>query len=180
MAPKKKTSSQLPSSSQGRREKKEQIKRNPPTSYTNSEIKERASKFAKRKIVPLRYMSKVGLDSLGYFEIVQTLLTQMGMFNFAFTPFITIPQLVIEFLSSFCLRTSNINDDNPYYSMRFKLGGKSCFLTKEEFDTLFQFKSSGIEGPNNLWSPNQFWTHNAKPNASQFRAGSLQIFILFF
>ena len=103
MAPKKKTSSQLPSSSQGRREKKEQIKRNPPTSYTNSEIKERASKFAKRKIVPSRYMLKVGLDSLGCFDIVQTLLTQMGMFNFAFTHFITIPQLVIEFLSSFCL-----------------------------------------------------------------------------
>ena len=95
-------------------------------------------------------MLKVGLDSLGCFDIVQSLLTQMGMFNFAFTPFITIPQLVIEFLSSFCLRTTNINDDNPYYSMRFKLGGKSCFLTKEEFDTLFQFKSSGIEGPNNL------------------------------
>ena len=91
MAPKKKTSSQLPSSSQGRREKKEQLKRNPPTSYSNSEIKERASKFAKRKIVPSKYMSKVGLDSLGCFEIIQTLLTQMGMFNFAFTPFITIP-----------------------------------------------------------------------------------------
>ena len=171
MAPKKKTSSQLPSSSQGRREKKEQIKRNPPTSYTNSEIKERASKFAKRKIVPSRYMSKVGLDSLGCFEIVQTLLTQMGLFNFAFTPFITIPQLVIEFLSSFCLRMSNFNVDNPYYSMRLKLGGKSYFLTKEEFDSLFQFKSSGIEGPNNIWSPNHFWTQNVKPNAYHFRAG---------
>ena len=93
------------------------------------------------------------------------------MFHFAFTPFITTPQLVIEFHSSFCLRTSNFNDDNPYYSMRFKLGDKSCFLTKEEFDTLFQFKSSGIEGLNNLWSPNLFWTQNTKPNASQFRAG---------
>ena len=55
--------------------------------------------------------------------------------------------------------------------MRFKLGGKSYFLTKEDFDSLFQFKSSGIEGPNNLWSPNYFWTQNAKPNASQFHAG---------
>ena len=91
MAPKKKTSSQPPSSSQGRREKKEKIKRNPPTSYTNSEIKERASKFAKRKIVPSRYMSKVGLDSLGCYDIIQTLLTQMGMFYFSITPFITIP-----------------------------------------------------------------------------------------
>ena len=153
MAPKKKNSSQLPSSSQGRREKKEQLKRNPPISYTNSEIKERASKFAKRKIVPSRYMSKVGLESLGCFDFVQSLLTQFGMFHFTFTPFITIPQLVIEFLSSFCLRTSNFNDDNPYYSMRFKLGGKSYFLTKEEFYSLFQFKSSGVEGPNNLWSP---------------------------
>ena len=100
----------------------------------------------------------------------------MGMFHFSFTPFITIPQLVIEFLSSFCLRTSNFNDDNPYYSMRFKQGGKSYFLTKEEFDTLFQFKSSGIEGSNNLWSPNQFWTQNVKPNAFTFRAGHSKSF----
>ena len=107
MAPKKKTSSQLLSSSQGRREKKEQLKRNPPISDINSEIKERASKFAKRKIMPSRYISKVDLDSLGYFDLVKTLLTQMGMFHFAFTPFITIPHLVIQFLSSFCLRTSN-------------------------------------------------------------------------
>ena len=121
-------------------------------------------------------MSKVGLDSLSFFDIVKTLLTQIGMFHFAFTPFITIPHLVIEFLSSFCLRTSNFNDDNPYYSMRFKLGGKSYFLTKEEFDTLFQFKSSGIEGPNNLQSPNQFWTQNAKPNASTFCAGHSKSF----
>ena len=54
--------------------------------------------------------------------------------------------------------------------MRFKLGGKSYFLTKEEFYTLFQFKSDEIEGPNNLWSPIHFWTQNVKPNASQFHA----------
>ena len=65
------------------------------------------------------------------------------MFLFTFTPFVTIPHLVIEFLSSFCLRTSNFNDANPYYSMRFKLGGISYFLTKKEFDTLFGFKSEG-------------------------------------
>ena len=115
------------------------------------------AKFSKRKIIPSRYMSKVGLDSLGCFEIIQTLLTHMGMFYFAFTPLITIPKLVIEFLSSYCLRTTNVNDENPYFSMRFKLGGKSCFMTKEEFDTLFQFKSDGIEGPNTIWSPNSFW-----------------------
>ena len=55
--------------------------------------------------------------------------------------------------------------------MRFKLGGKNCFLTKEEFDTLFQFKSSGEDGPNILWSPHHFWIQNAKPNASTFHAG---------
>ena len=93
------------------------------------------------------------------------------MYHFAFTPFITIPKLVIEFLSSFCLRTTNINNDNPYYSMRFKLVGKSCFLTKEEFDTLFQFENDRIEGPNNIWSPNSFWSQNVKPNASPFHAG---------
>ena len=125
MAPKKKTPSLVLSSSQGRREKKDQPKINPPLSYSNSEIKERASKFAKRRIITSRYMPKVSLDSLGCFDYVKTFLTQFGMFHFAFTPFVTIPQLVIEFLSSFCLRTSNFNDANPYYSMRFKLGGKS-------------------------------------------------------
>ena len=95
----------------------------------------------------------------------------MGMFNFAFSPFITIPKLVIEFLSSYCLRTTNFNEENPYYSMRFKLNGRSCFLTKEDFDSLFNFKSEGIEGPNTIWSPNNFWVNNVKPNASQFHAG---------
>ena len=93
------------------------------------------------------------------------------MFYFAFTPLITIPKLVVEFLSSFCLRTTNVNDENPYFSMRFKLGGRSCFLTKEEFDTLFHFKSDGIEGPNTIWSPNSFWCQNVKPNASPFHVG---------
>ena len=111
-------------------------------------------------------MSKHGLESLGCYEIVQTLLTQIGMFTFAFTHFITIPQLVIKFLSSLYLRTTNLNDKNSYYSMRFKLGGKNYFHTKEEFDSLFQSNSSGVEQPNNLWSLNQFWTQNAKPNAS--------------
>ena len=70
-------------------------------------------------------------------RLFQTLLLHMGMFNFAFTPYSTIPKLVIEFLSSYCLRTTNFNDENPYYSMRFKLGGRSYFLTKEDFDSLF-------------------------------------------
>ena len=103
MAPKKKTSSQLPSSSQGRREKKDQLKRNPHILYTNSEIKERASKFAKRRIIPSRYMSKGGLESLSCFDYVQSLLTQIGIFHFAFISFITISQLVIEFFLPFAL-----------------------------------------------------------------------------
>ena len=48
-------------------------------------------------------MSKVGLDSLGYFDYNNTLLTQFGMFHFTFTPFVTIPQLVIEFFLPFAL-----------------------------------------------------------------------------
>ena len=74
---------------------------------------------------------------------MRTLLEQVGMLTFIFNPFITIPHLVIEFLSSFCLRTTNFNDQNPYYSMRFKLGGRDRFLTKEEFDNIFGFKSEG-------------------------------------
>ena len=147
MAPKKQFSSQAPSSSssQSKREKKTHLSRNPPLSYSNSEVKERMAKFSKRKIIPSRYMSKVGLDSLGCFEIVQTLLLHMGMFNFAFTPYSTIPKLVIEFLSTYCLRTTNFNDENPYYSMRFKLNGRSCFLTKEDFDSLLASKVKALK-----------------------------------
>ena len=90
------------------------------------------------------------------------------MLTFAFNPFITIPHLVIEFLSSFCLRPININDQNPYYSIRFKLGGRVHFITKEEFDNVFGFKSEGEIGPNTLWSPSSFWATNVKPNALPF------------
>ena len=86
-------------------------------------------------------MSKVALESLRYYEIVKTLLEQVGILSFALTPLITIPSLVIEFLSSFCLRTTNTNDQNPYYSMRFKLGSKDHFLNEEDFDNIFGFKS---------------------------------------
>ena len=93
------------------------------------------------------------------------------MVTFAFNPFITIPYLVIEFLASFCLRTTKFNDQNPYYRMRFKLGDIDHFLTNEDFDNIFGFKSEGEIGPNTLWSPSSFWATNAKPNASPFQAG---------
>ena len=58
-------------------------------------------------------MSKFALEFLEYYEIVKTFIEQVGMLSFAFSPLIAIPSLVIEFLSSFCLRTINTDDQNP-------------------------------------------------------------------
>ena len=54
-------------------------------------------------------MSKVALEERGIFEEVQTLLEKVGLFNFTFNILPTYPQLVVEFLPSFCLRTHHNN-----------------------------------------------------------------------
>ena len=45
--------------------------------------------------------------------ILRTMLDKVGIYNFAFEPLPTYPSLVIEFLSTFCLRVQFINEQNP-------------------------------------------------------------------
>ena len=55
--------------------------------------------------------------------------------------------------------------------MHFKLGGRDNFLTKEEFNNLFDFKHEGLESSNTFWSPHSFWVNNVKLNVEAFLAG---------
>ena len=79
------------------------------------------------------------LKSIGCFDEVKELLLRGGIFNFAFNTLPSYPTLIIEFLSSFTLRSIDYDNENPYFSMRFKLRGKDYFMTHQEFDSLFGF-----------------------------------------
>ena len=141
MAPKK--ASQAPSPSQEASTKKTKKLSHFPTSYSTQDIKKRASLFSKRPIAPSRFMHEDTLKAIGYFDEVTNLLLVSGLFQFAFSALPSYPSLIIEFLSSFTLRSINYDNDNPYFSMRFKLGGKDRFMTYQEFDTLFGFGQEG-------------------------------------
>ena len=106
-----------------------------PTSYSSQEIKKRASQFSKRSIVPSRFMHEATLQNLSCFDEIKDLLLSSGLFQFAFNALPSYPSLIVEFLSSFTLRSINYD----YFSMRFKLGGRDRFMTHQEFDTLFGF-----------------------------------------
>ena len=84
-------------------------------------------------------MSQSTLEKIGCYEEVQSLLDRVGIYHFAFEPLHTYPSLVIEFLSTFCLRVQYINDNNSLNSMRFRLGGRDRFLTFQQFDAIFGF-----------------------------------------
>ena len=86
-------------------------------------------------------MQEDTLKVIGCFEEIKDLLLVSGLFQFTFNAPPSYPSLIIEFLSTFTLRS--INNDNPYFSMRFKLGGRDRFMTYQEFDTLFGFGQEG-------------------------------------
>ena len=113
------------------------------TSYSSQEIKKRASQFFKRSIVPLRFMHEATLQTLGCFDEVKDLLLRSGLFQFSFNALSSYPSLIVEFLSSFTLRSINYDNENSYFSMRFKLGGRDRFMTHQEFDTPFGFGQEG-------------------------------------
>ena len=102
-------------------------------------LRKRASLFSKRTIAPSRFMHEDTLKVIGYFNEIQNLLLVSGLFQFAFTSLPSYPSLIIEFLSSFTLRSINYDNDNPYFSMRFKLRGRDRFMTYQEFNTLLGF-----------------------------------------
>ena len=79
------------------------------------------------------------LKSLSCFNEVKELLLRGGMFDFSFNALPSYPTFIIGFFFSFTLRSIHYDDENPYFSMRLKLGGKDHFMTHQEFDFLFYF-----------------------------------------
>ena len=127
MAPKK--SPHAPSSSQEASNKKTKKLSHSPTSYSTQDIKKRASLFSKRPIAPSRFIHEATLKAIGCYDEIQDLLLGSGLFQFAFNALPSYPSLIIEFLSSFTLHSINYDNENPYFSMRFKLGGRDRFMT---------------------------------------------------
>ena len=84
------------------------------------------------------------------------LLERVGMFDFSFQPYPPYHSLVIKFLLTYCLRVQFIVEQIPFNSMRFRLEGKECFLTAQEFDTISGFKQMRITSPNTFWSLHNF------------------------
>ena len=127
MAPKK--APYAPSSSQEASTKKTKKLSHSPTSYSSQDIEKRASIFSKRTIAPSRFMHKDTLKAIGCFDEIQNLLLVSGLFQVAYNALPSYPSLIVEFLSSFTLRSINYDNENPYFSMIFKLGGRDRFMT---------------------------------------------------
>lgn len=127
MAPKKAIQ---PSRSQEALPKKTKKLAHSPTSYSSQEIKKRASQFSKRVIAPSRFMLENTLKELGCFDEIQNLLLIGGLFQYDFQALPSFLIVIIEFLSTFTLRSINYDDENPYFLMRFKLGSRNRFMTR--------------------------------------------------
>ena len=74
-------------------------------------------------------MDEPTLKKLGCFDKVQELLSNVGLPSYPFTPLNSYQSLVVEFLSSYTLRSTHSDQINPSFSMHFKLGCKDRFLT---------------------------------------------------
>ena len=127
MAPKK--ASHAPLSSQEASTKKTKKLSHSPTSYSSQEIKKRASLLSKRFIVASRFMHEATLQLLGCYDEIKDLILGSSLFQFAFNALPSYASLIVEFLSSLTLRSINYDNENPYFSMRFKLGGRDRFMT---------------------------------------------------
>ena len=88
-------------------------------------------------------MDEPTLKKLGYFDEVQELLSNVGLSSYLFNSLNSYQSLIVEFFSSYTLRSTHFDQDNPSFSMRFKLGGKDRFMTSQEFDCLFGFTQEG-------------------------------------
>ena len=114
------------------------------------------------------------LKVIGCFDEVKNLLLVSGIFQFTFNALPFFPSLIIEFLSSFTLRSINYDNDNPYFSMRFKLGGRDRFMTYQEFDTLFGFGQEGHVQTPSHWLGHSFWNDIMSSQAPSFSAGHIK------
>ena len=165
MAPKRSTRGKASSSTILRRATKEQLHRAPPIAYTNAQIRQRSENFSQRTLIPSKFICKATLKEFGIFDEVKTLFEKVGLFQMAFDILPTYPTLVVEFLSSYYLRTYQIDDQNPFYSKRFKLGGRERFLTSQDFDSIFRFTRGGSIQINSHWSTHNFWMSHCKPTS---------------
>ena len=102
-------------------------------------------------------MHETTIQNLGCFDEIKDLLLGSGLFQFAYNDIPFYPSLIVEFLSPFTLRSINYDNNNPYFSMRFKLGGRDRYVTQQEFDTLFGFGQEGHVQPTPNWIGNSFW-----------------------
>lgn len=170
MAPKKPT--KTPSSfTQKPSTKKDKPKRSHPSSYSSQYVKKRVAQFQKRSLIPLRFMHEPTLKAIGCFDEVKELFLRAGLYDLAFTPLPSYPTLIVEFLSTITLHSVKYDDENPYFSMHFKLGGRDRFMTHQEFDTLFGFSQEGHIHVQPNWLFNAFWNKVEAPQSPHFSAG---------
>ena len=158
MAPKK--SMQVPpsSSSQEHSSKKDKHRRpHSPHSYSREELKKRISQFQKRSFIPLRFMDESTLIKLGCLDEVKELLSNIFLLTFPFTSLPSYQSFIVEFLSFYTLRSAHFDQENPSFSMRFKLGERDRFMTSQEFDCLFGFNQEGHMQVSPNWIASNFW-----------------------
>ena len=164
---------QIPSSSssQEHSSKKEKPRRiHSPHSYSREELRKIISQFQKRSFVPSRFMDESTLTKLGYFDEVKNLLSNVGLLTYPFTPLHSYQSLIVEFLSSYTLRSVHFDQDNPSFSMRFKLGEKDRFMTSQEFDCFFGFTQERHMQVSPNWIASNFWQQISTPQAPHFSA----------
>ena len=116
-------------------------------------------------------MHEATLQNLGCFDEIKDPLLVSGLFQFTFNALSSYPSLIIEFLSSFTLLSINYDNENSYFLMRFKLGGRDHFMDYQEFDTLFGFGQEGHVQPIPNWIGNSFWKEIMSSQALYFFAG---------
>ena len=113
-------------------------------------------------------MDKPTLKKLGCYNEINDLSTKVSLFNYAFSPLNSYKSLIMEFLSSYTLHSTNFDKDNPYFSLHFKLGRKDQFMTSEEFDSLFGFYHEGHVQVKLNFSAFTFWKDIKAPQAPNF------------
>ena len=102
-------------------------------------------------------MDESTLTKLGCLDEVKELLSNVCLLTFPFTSLPSYQSFIVEFLSFYTLRSAHFDQENPSFSMRFKLGGRDQFMTSQEFDCLFGFNQEGHMQVSPNWIPSNFW-----------------------
>ena len=102
-------------------------------------------------------MDESTLTKLGCLDEVKELLFNVCLLTFPFTSLPSYQSLIVEFLSSYTLRSAHFDQENPSFSMRFKLGGRDRYMTSQEFGCLFGFNQEGHIQVSPYWIASNFW-----------------------